>query len=28
LDNLANSSLWISNQVLQEAREAIDILFE
>jgi predicted nucleic acid-binding protein len=28
LDNLANSSLWISNRVLQEARKAIDILFE
>ena len=28
LDNLANSSLWISDRVLQEAREAIDILFE
>lgn len=27
LDNLANSSLWISNRILQEARKAIDILF-
>jgi predicted nucleic acid-binding protein len=28
LDNLANSSLWISNRILQEAHKAIDILFE
>lgn len=28
LDNLANSSLWISERVLQEARNALDILFE
>lgn len=28
LDNLANSSLWISDQVLQKARTAIDSLFE
>jgi len=28
LDNLANSSLWVSNRVLQEAHKAIDILFE
>ncbi len=28
LDNLANSSLWISDQVVQEARVAIENLFE
>ena len=28
LNNLANSSLWISNRILQEAHKAIDILFE
>ena len=28
LDNLANSSLWISEWVLQEARKAIHTLFE
>jgi predicted nucleic acid-binding protein len=28
LDNLANSSLWISERVLQEARKAIEPLFE
>ena len=28
LENLANSSLWISNRILQEAHKAIDILFE
>jgi predicted nucleic acid-binding protein len=28
LDNLANSSLWISDRVLQEARIAIDSLFK
>lgn len=28
LDNLSNSSLWISERVLQEARKAIDTLFE
>ena len=28
LDNLANSSLWISERVLQEAREAINNLLE
>jgi len=28
LDNLANSSLWISNRILQEVHKAIDILFE
>lgn len=28
LDNLADSSLWISNRILQEAHKAIDILFE
>lgn len=28
LDNLANSSLWISRRVLQEAQRAIDALFE
>lgn len=28
LDNLANSSLWISERVLQEARKAIDALCE
>lgn len=28
LDNLANSSLWISERVLQEARKAINALFE
>ncbi len=28
LDNLANSSLWISERVLQEGRKAIDALFE
>jgi predicted nucleic acid-binding protein len=28
LDNLSNSSLWISERVLQEARNAMDTLFE
>ncbi len=28
LDNLANSSLWISERVLQEARKAINALLE
>lgn len=28
LDNLANSSLWISERVLKEARRAIDALLE
>ena len=28
LDNLANSSLWISERVLQEARKAINTLLE
>jgi predicted nucleic acid-binding protein len=27
LDRLANSSLWISDRVLQEVYEAIDVLF-
>lgn len=28
LDNLAHSSLWVSERVLQEARKAVGILFE
>jgi predicted nucleic acid-binding protein len=28
LENLANSSLWISDRVIQEAQAAIDSLFE
>ena len=28
LNNLANSSLWVSERVLQEGRKAIDALFE
>jgi len=28
LENLANSSLWISDRVIQEAQAAIDGLFE